>query len=569
MNNHITAIFFDIGGTLRISEGIIGRDPSKIEEIISLIGEDISTDDFIARIHRGEKAYRRMVKPNYIEFSEAELWTRFLLPEYPVDFVRANAVKFNQLWRDSNPKRVLPDAVDTLRTLHKRGYRLGLISNTTSSIEGHQLLEENGLTDLFSTVLLSAAFGRRKPHPSIFIQAARETGVHPSQCAYVGDRPSRDLIGALQVGYGETIIINVAGYAIDEFDPDDYDPASDDELVMKPDHYIGQLSELLSFYPDINNVRNGSSPQKAYTLYDAALSTMWGVDQDMPFNQTFQVAREAGISRFELNHKVSAELFDEFDKDHYYVSSVHDPCPAMIPLSDLTRQDIQISSLNEENRIKAVDIVKRTIDLAVRLGSRSVVVHPGGIVGDRSRDRELRKLWEAGLKDTAEYDALKTETIADRAKKAPPHLEQVLKSLMEILAFAVDTKIAIAVENRYRYYDIPIIDEMQLLLDVSDADWYGFQYDCGHAQALGALGYSEHEEWLKRYGKRIIGTHLHDVIGITDHQVPGIGDIDFSMIASYLPQNTIRTLEIGAQATMDEIIRGAEFLAQKGCINRI
>ena len=140
---------------------------------------------------------------------------------------------------------------------------------------------------------------------------------------------------------------------------------------------------------------------------------------------------------------------------------------------------------------------------------------------------------------------------------------------MEILAFAVDTKIAIAVENRYRYYDIPIIDEMQLLLDVSDADWYGFQYDCGHAQALGALGYSEHEEWLKRYGKRIIGTHLHDVIGITDHQVPGIGDIDFSMIASYLPQNTIRTLEIGAQATMDEIIRGAEFLAQKGCINRI
>ena len=79
------------------------------------------------------------------------------------------------------------------------------------------------------------------------------------------------IIGALQAGYGETIIINVAGYAIDEFDPDDYDPASDDELVMKPDHYIGQLSELLSFYPDIHNVRNGSSPQKAYTLYDAAM----------------------------------------------------------------------------------------------------------------------------------------------------------------------------------------------------------------------------------------------------------------------------------------------------------
>ena len=569
MPKNITAIFFDIGGTLRISEGSAGTDASKIEEIITTLGEVIPNDEFISRIHRGEKAYRRWCKPNYIELSEPELWTRFLLPEYPEDFIRENAVRFNQLWRESNPKRLLPDAISTLKILHERGYRLGLISNTTSSSEGYQLLEENGLSDCFSTVILSAKFGRRKPHPSLFLAAARETGVHPSQCAYVGDRPSRDLVGALQAGFGESVIINVAGYAIDEFDPDDYDPASDAELVIKPDHYIGQLGELLSYYPDIRRARVEAAPQREYTLYDKALSAMWGVDQAKPFNQTFQEAREAGIARFELNHKVSVNMLNEFDRDHNYVSTVHDPCPAVVPLEVLTRQDIQISSLDENNRVQAVDIVKRTIELAVRLGSKSVVVHPGGVFGDRSRDRELRKLWESGLKDTLEYNALKIETEEDRAKRAPAHVDRVLKSLAEIVSFAANTKVSIAVENRYRYYDIPILDEMQLLLEVSDAEWFGFQYDCGHAQTLGVLGYFEHEEWLKRYGRRIIGTHLHDVAGITDHQVPGKGDVDFSMIASYLPQTAFRTLEIGPQATMDEIIRGADILVEKGCINRI
>jgi len=128
---------------------------------------------------------------------------------------------------------------------------------------------------------------------------------------------------------------------------------------------------------------------------------------------------------------------------------------------------------------------------------------------------------------------------------------------------------SIGLENRYRYYDIPLIDEMGLLLDLCDEPWYGFQYDMGHAQTLSALGLEDHEEWLKRYGKRIVAIHMHDVKGITDHQTPGHGDIDFEMVAKYIPEYAYRTLEVGPQATQQELIDGTELLVTKGIVKRL
>lgn len=570
MESTIKAIFFDIGGTLRVSDEKTDRDPGKIEELITFLGENCSVEDFSARIHKGEKTYRKWSKPAYLELSEDELWSRFLLPEYPQSFIQENAVKINQLWRESRIKNVLPDMANTMRELSRRGYRLGLISNTTSSVEGHQILAENNLTGLFSCVILSTVFGRRKPHPSLFIEAARQAGVQPQECAYVGDRPSRDLVGARQSNYGEVVIINVEGYFNDEFDPDDYEPEKDSHLILKPDHSIGRLSELLDIYHGIKDATPGaSSSSKPYIMYDAALSTMWGVDQKMPFNETFTAARAAGFGRFELNHKVVPALFDQWDKDKVYISSVHDPCPAVYTIDDFKINDFQVSSLDETRRIKGVDIVKTSIDTAYSLGAKTVVIHPGMIVADRSRDRMLREMYRKGLKNTPEYETLKIEMIAHRSKLARPHLDQVLKSISEIIEYARPTGLCIGLENRYRYYDIPIIEEMEELMNLCDESWFGFQYDSGHAQTLGALGICEHEEWLKRFGKRIIGAHLHDVQGIMDHLQPGVGDVNFKMIARYLPVTAYRTLEVAPELTLDEIRQGLEVLADAGCVARL
>jgi len=563
----ISAIFFDIGGTLRLTQYSKGRDLEKIQVILNFLGEKEGPEEFVIKIQKRVKTYRRWAKPGFLELSEGELWTRFLLPEYPEVFVRENAIMLNQLWRDSLPKEVLPDMATTLQELSRRGYKLGLISNTTSSVEGYQLLEETGLTDLFSSVILSAEFGRRKPHPAIFVEAARRAGVRPDECAYVGDRPARDLIGARLSAYAEVVIINAEGYIRDDYDPDDYDPEKDTHLTLRPDHWIKRLSELLEIYPSLKTIiQEQAQGGSDYKLYNAALSTMWHVDQAASFNETFELARSVGLSRFELNHQVTPQLLAEFDRNRNYISTVHDPCPSADGLNVLKKNDILVSSLDETHRGQALDLVKRTLDLAVSLGSRSVVLHTGSVQCDRSRDRRLRQLYDKGQSGTEEFRRLRDEMIAHRAQHAPEHLEAVKRSITEIISYARGSGVNIGIENRYRYYDLPLPYEMQEILDLCREPWFGFQLDTGHAHALETLGLCEKGAWVKMFHSRMVGAHLHDVVGLTDHQVPGMGDVNFAAIGGYLPSNCQVTLEITPKATAQEIGVGLAYLERCGCV---
>ena len=570
MNSGIRAICFDVGGTLRATQKIEGRDLNMIRNLQSFTGEEGDPFEFVNKLHLREQEYRRWCMKSLVELTEADLWTKFILPDHPAGFIRKNAIKLNQMWRDSRTKKLLPDAIETLKTLANRGFKLAIISNTTSSVETPQMLEESGLTNYFSSIILSTVFGRRKPHPSLFLETAKRIGMLPEECAYVGDNPARDLVGARQAGFGGVVIIKMQDYQLDEFDPDD-EPQKDMITEMKPDFKIGKLSELIDLFPQVNHGGSSqvSSRSQPNYLYEAALSTMWGVDQSIPFNDTFVEARKIGFERFELNHKVSQTLYKQWDSNRFYISTVHDPCPAIFSSDQLTEGDILISSLDESRRLQSIELIKRTIELACNLGARSVVIHPGTIQCDRSRDKLLRNLFQKGLYRTPKYEELKDEMIKDRVKLVSPHIDQVVKSLQTIIGFTKTTGISIGLENRYRYYHLPLPDEMELLLGLCKEEWFGFQYDTGHAFTLDALGLVSNQEWLDRFSKRIVGVHLHDVIGITDHQVPGLGNVDFKMISSYLPDYAMKTLEIGPQASIVELTTGLEVLVESGCINKI
>ena len=62
-------------------------------------------------------------------------------------------------------------------------------------------------------------------------------------------------------------------------------------------------------------------------------------------------------------------------------------------------------------------------------------------------------------------------------------------------------------------------------------------------------GFLEHEEFLRRYGDRLVGMHVHDTLGGRDRLAPGMGQTDFEMLARYLQPTTIRTMAHSARAT--------------------
>jgi hypothetical protein len=80
------------------------------------------------------------------------------------------------------------------------------------------------------------------------------------------------------------------------------------------------------------------------------------------------------------------------------------------------------------------------------------------------------------------------------------------------------------------------------------------------------MGFHAHEEWLRRFSACIVGTHLHDVIGIDDHQFPGSGQIDWAMVARYLPADAMRTCEFQNFNSPDQVVAGLQWLVDKECI---
>jgi sugar phosphate isomerase/epimerase len=75
--------------------------------------------------------------------------------------------------------------------------------------------------------------------------------------------------------------------------------------------------------------------------------------------------------------------------------------------------------------------------------------------------------------------------------------------------------------------------------------------------------------WLKRFGGRIFGVHLHDVIGISDHHAPGLGDVDFRKVAGYLPKESFRTIEVMSFNAPEQIRTGLKYLVDAGCVNQM
>jgi FMN phosphatase YigB (HAD superfamily) len=243
MNQNIEAIFLDVGNTLRI----VIEDPEFMaqakKDLMALVGAKESECDFFEGLETRWKAYRKQSKSTLLESPEKELWTKWLLPDYPVEMIAPLSGKLTRLWRDRDGRRVpRPDVKSTILELDRRGYILGIIANTITETEIPDWMESDGLTNYFKAVVLSSKVALRKPNPEIYWEAARRVGVDPCKCAYVGDNPVRDVEGTQSAGYGMMILIEEPATLAKE-------PPT---TVVKPDYTIRETRELLDIFPPRN-----------------------------------------------------------------------------------------------------------------------------------------------------------------------------------------------------------------------------------------------------------------------------------------------------------------------------
>jgi HAD superfamily hydrolase (TIGR01662 family) len=213
VNAHIDTLIFDWDGTLNDSavNGFAAFQKSLSEFGVSF------TEEF----------YEANYSPNWYTMYET-----LRLPRE--DWQRAD-----DLWVQHYGEagcNLVEGAHATLVELHRRGYRLGIVTSGSHRRVTREL-QEMALAQIFQVVVCNEHIQKKKPHPEGLLQAMKSIGARPAQCSYVGDAPE-DIRMGKSAGV-HTVAVRSAY------------PTSKHLLSAEPDIHLDSISELLLHFKAI------------------------------------------------------------------------------------------------------------------------------------------------------------------------------------------------------------------------------------------------------------------------------------------------------------------------------
>ena len=297
------------------------------------------------------------------------------------------------------------------------------------------------------------------------------------------------------------------------------------------------------------------------------LSTAWNGPGDSP-QHLLEQHRSLGFRRLEayahfLPDQLRALSAAARERD-MEIASLHGPCPVPTDGNGARRAyGDWLASPNPTERTAAVDAHKRSIDFAVEVGARAIVVHLGN-TGAFSRQHTIFDTIARYGRMSDEHLRLRHEAWREREARKAPHLSAAIESARELGEHARGTGVRLGLECRDAYSEVPSMDEFDQIFAACDGLPIGYWHDAGHGAKLDYAGFLSHEDLLRRHAARMVGMHVHDTRGSRDHQAPGQGDTDFSMLARYLRPETIKTLELHRTVTAEEIGRAVDLLEPLG-----
>jgi putative hydrolase of the HAD superfamily len=240
----LKAVFFDAGGVLHTSQKDAARERFFIEASRAVLGScgifiGVNDEEYIKNIEFRAAEYKRWSEETAVELPAADIWGRYFLKDFTVDPQQlAGCAETLCYLYDGKKSRITPrpGLQETMEALRGRGLRLGLISNIISKNFIPEYLKKYGIEPYMETVVLSSVEGRRKPAAEIFRTALDALALEAGECAFVGDRLSRDVIGAKNAGFG--CVIQIRHQPSIEVDK----PM--ESLGIKPDFMIDDLTEI-------------------------------------------------------------------------------------------------------------------------------------------------------------------------------------------------------------------------------------------------------------------------------------------------------------------------------------
>jgi sugar phosphate isomerase/epimerase len=223
----------------------------------------------------------------------------------------------------------------------------------------------------------------------------------------------------------------------------------------------------------------------------------------------------------------------------------------------------KLGSLDEDLRDMAVNSVRRHVRLAQRYQCPVVVVR-GLELEDKplreEADRLAARMVREGRDDVTK--ALARDLVARVQRKGQRQVEHLCRSLHTLMSEFPDIKLAI--EPGGGFVDLLQFQAVGWTLDDLEKKGLAYWHDTGGIHQGERVGLPAQGEWLQRYAPRMVGVHLQDSADTTVAMPPGTGEVDFKLVAGYLPKTAERVVEINSRHGRAEILAAVGFLVGIG-----
>ncbi len=202
----ITTLLFDLDGTL------IHHHPSSLDVLFTILDKHqvpLMQSAYRKALHftfqywassaeldEDLDMYGQFTEEFWLHYLKRKMWAVGMSEDLTAQLAQNVQAEFNELYQPET--LVGPDVKLTLKALRGKGYKMGLVSNRSNSIDDE--IRELGFDIYLDFFFASGDIQIWKPDPEIFEHALFLAESTPETTAYIGDNYYTDIIGAKNAG---------------------------------------------------------------------------------------------------------------------------------------------------------------------------------------------------------------------------------------------------------------------------------------------------------------------------------------------------------------------------------
>lgn len=226
---------------------------------------------------------------------------------------------------------------------------------------------------------------------------------------------------------------------------------------------------------------------------------------------------------------------------------------------------MKLGSLDADQRQMALNSSRRHIQIAQKLGAPVVILRGCAIENDKL-EREAFD-FTAKHREVHEDDRelLQEETrefVQKIQAKGQRQIEHFCRSVHTLRNEFPETLLAIAPGHVLN--DLFGFEAVQWVLDDLASQKVGYWHDTARIHRRGVYGLQNQGGWLDSFGPRILGAHLRDATREEFALPPSLGEVDFKLVAEYLPKDVAKVVDVDPTHGRAEILASVQFLKGLG-----